>query len=148
LHIFELVVGVATIIGTVFAVLQYMKPKEATVDKNNRENKTFNVKSFNQQGGITAGEVNIGSIPRTFNQQVAASLQPHLPLDKNKTIRITSVMGDQEAFQFAEQIKKYLLSQKWKVVGVDQAVYSGPVIGQIVEPKQDGGLEIIIGGKQ
>jgi hypothetical protein len=61
---------------------------------------------------------------------------------------ITAVMGDQEAFQFAEQIKEYLSSQGWKVDGVDQAVYSKPVVGQIIKPRSDGKVEIIIGGKE
>jgi len=114
----------------------------------NKDKKVYNVTSRNQQGGITAGEVNIGKTPRIFNQQVALALQAHLPSEKDKTIVITAVMGDQEAFQFAEQIKEYLSSQGWKVDGVDQAVYSKPVVGQIIKPRSDGKVEIIIGGKE
>ncbi len=143
--LFPYIVGIFTIIGAIVAILGYKGVKK---DKNQDEKNIFNVTSHNQQGGITAGEVNIGNTPRTFNQKVTAALQARLPSEKSKTIVITAVLGDQEAFQFAEQIKEYLLSQGWKVDGVNQAAYSRPVVGQIIQPKPDGGIEIIIGGKQ
>ena len=67
---------------------------------------------------------------------------------KEKTIKITAVLGDEEAFQFASEIKDYLELQGWRIEGVDRADYNHPIIGQIVIPQDDGGIEIIIGAKE
>jgi len=122
-----------------------MKKEERIVEL---EKKIFNVSSYNQRGGMTAGEINIGNVPRVFDEQVASALNQNLPSDKNEPIEITCVMGDQEAFQFAEQIKRYLLSEGWDVTGVTRAMFSNPISGQIIERKPDGGIKIIIGGNQ
>ena len=53
-------------------------------------------------------------------------------------------MGDQEAFRFASEIKDYLTSQGYEVDGVNRAIFSGPITGQIVRPT-DIGFEIVIG---
>jgi hypothetical protein len=68
-----------------------------------------------------------------------------LSKDKGKTITISSVMGDGEAFSFATQIKNYLSQLGYIVIGVDQGVYSEPIVGQVFNPEK---LEIIIGSQK
>ena len=104
----------------------------------------FNVTSKNQQGGITAGIVNVGPRPRHLNQALKNQLVTMLP-DKSRQITITSVMGDGEAFKFAMEIKDYLTAQGYSVKGVNQAVFSGPIIGQQFNPDT---LTLTIGTRQ
>jgi hypothetical protein len=111
---------------------------------NNSQN-SFNVNSYFQKGGITAGQVNIGKQERHFTEQTKQALIPHLP-DKKDVIDLTVVMGDQEAFQFASEIKQFLENENYNVNGVNQAIFSKPVKGQIIEPRKEGGIKIIIGG--
>lgn len=106
----------------------------------------INVSSTNQSGGITANQVNIGSIPRNIDNKTKNELLEMLKV-KNEPIDISSVMGDSEAFKYANQINDFLKSQGYtKVEGVSQAVYSKPVIGQFIE-RDNIGIKIIIGSK-
>ena len=108
------------------------------------EKKNVFVTSYNQSGGITAHTVNVGAQPRHFNAETAAQLTQMI--QKGKPVNVVAVMGDQEAFQFAAEIKAYLESQGYAVSGVDQAVYLGPVVGQFIYPK-DGSYEIRFGSR-
>ena len=54
-------------------------------------------------------------------------------------------MGDGEAFSFATQIKDFLVQQGHHVNGVNQSVFSAPVIGQQFNPDT---LTLIIGTRQ
>ena len=56
-------------------------------------------------------------------------------------------MGDGKAFQFANEIKQFLQMDGYNVSGVDQSVFSKPVIGQFINPKEDG-FEVVIGTQQ
>lgn len=103
------------------------------------------ITSHNQSGGITAHTVNIGSPPRQLDPASAVQLEQNIP--KDKPVKVTAVMGDQEAFAFASQITSYLKSKGYSVDGVNQAIYSQPVIGQFINPSA-GGYDIVIGGKQ
>lgn len=111
---------------------------------NDKEAKT-NITSVNQSGGITAQTVNIGPQPRHLDTGTASNLESLL--SKDKKITITAVLGDGEAFQFASEIVNYLKSRGYTVDGVNQSVYSQPVMGQIVQPTA-AGFDIIIGTKQ
>ncbi|MBS4042202.1 MAG: hypothetical protein KGZ59_05225 [Chitinophagaceae bacterium] len=112
--------------------------------ENEKDNHKVNVTSYNQQGGITANQVNIGSQPRILNLEVQNQLLQILESKKGQKITIVSIMGDGEAFSFATQIKNYLIEQGHIISGVDQSVYTEPVMGQIFNPER---LEIIIGTK-
>ncbi len=105
---------------------------------------TFNVMSVGQQGGITAGVVNVGPQPRNINDRVRRQLAELLP-DKSRTVTIKTVLGDGEAYSFATQIKDYLASQGFKINGVDQVVFNGVVPPQAFNPDT---LEITIGSRQ
>jgi hypothetical protein len=105
----------------------------------------FNVHSVNQQGGITAGQVNIGHPPRTLDPISSAQLKQAVP--RNKKVVVVAVMGDGDAFQFANQILGFLKSEGLDAEGVDQVVYGNPVMGQHVVDRGDR-TEVIIGNRQ
>lgn len=105
----------------------------------------INVNSHNQKGGITAGVVNISSQPRKLTDETASQLMHLVSSKKGQTIIVTCTMGDGEAFGYATQIKNYLTTNGISVDGVNQAVYSQPVMGQNYNPDRH---EIIIGTKQ
>jgi hypothetical protein len=105
---------------------------------------TFNIdqSSTKQSGGEHKPQVNIGTIPRRLEENLKSQLLTMI--DRSNKVRITSVMGDGEAFAFANQIKAFLNEQKFETDGVNQAVYSEPISGQIINPAKN---EIIIGTK-
>ena len=105
----------------------------------------FDVRSYNQQGGVTAGQININRPPRTLSPQLKAQLDELLPAHKDKEIKIDAQMGDSEAFQFAQEIKDYLEYNGWKVNGVNQVICDEPVMGQIIMPDR---TNIRIGGRK
>lgn len=106
----------------------------------------FNINSFNQSGGITAGVVNLGPQPRRVDEQSGKQLLDNLK--KGKKITITSVMGDQEAFNFGHQILNFLKGKGYNAEGVNQAIYSQPIIGQFIENKNPNQTDIIIGTQE
>ncbi|MDD5618446.1 MAG: hypothetical protein PHG69_05065, partial [Candidatus Omnitrophica bacterium] len=119
---FVIIVGIFTIFGVLINFLQCIKPKETNNDIRQNVNMNVtsqNVTSHNPQGGITAGEVNIGSLPRVFTKEYADKLDSaisELNANKNQKISITSTLGDPESYNFAEQIGKYLESKGWSIV--------------------------------
>ena len=115
-------------------------------EKLNSNNSTVNVTSNNQSGGITANQVNIGAIPRNLDDKTQNQLLAILK-KKDEPIDISSVMGDAEAFKYANQINDFLKTHGYtKVEGVSQSVFSKPVIGQFID-KDSIGIKIVIGAK-
>jgi hypothetical protein len=112
----------------------------------NEEKKIF-ISSHNQMGGITAHTVNFGPQARQMNAELGNQLKQMIPA--NAKVRVVAVLGDGEAFGFANQILQWCKSNNYSnVEGVDQAVYSQAVIGQNVNKKSDSEFEIIIGTRQ
>jgi len=111
---------------------------------NKNQNQNISITTNNQTGGITAHTVNIGSARRLLDAASAQQLLQALP--KDKPVRVVSVMGDQEAFAFATQILDHLMTHGYQAEGVDQAVYSQPVVGQFINPTASG-FEVVVGGK-
>ena len=99
----------------------------------------------NQHGDNT---MNFGSQPRELDINLKEQLDKLITV--GSMVNITSVLGDGEAYNFASQIKLYLEEKGYKVNGVNQSVFSGPVSGQIIEPPKDGDrtFKLIIGNKQ
>ena len=124
---------------------KYHELLKSTKMGDEKETNKINVTSYNQTGGITANQVNIGNQARVLNLEIQNQIQQMLSKDKGKTITIVSVMGDGEAFSFATQIKSYLSQLGHIVSGVDQGVYSEPIVGQVFNPEK---LEIIIGSQK
>jgi hypothetical protein len=109
-------------------------------------NNTY-VTSHNQSGGITAGTVNIGPQPRHMNAQLEAGLRQNVPT--SVLVRVVAVMGDGEAFAFAQEIHAWLKANGWpRVEGVDQAVYSQPQFNQSIDTSKQGEISLIIGTRR
>ena len=104
--------------------------------------------TFNQNNQNGNNIMNFGTQPRELDSSLEAQLKQLIPT--GSSVDLTSVLGDGEAYNFASQIKKYLENNGYKVNGVNQAVYSQPISGQIIENPQDSNdsFKIIIGNKQ
>jgi hypothetical protein len=141
------VLWIATVIGGVFAVLSYFDNHHPREEAMSNSKNTF-VTSHNQSGGITAGTVNIGTPPaRQMTQQMEAQLRQLVPTSNKVTV--TAVMGDGEAFAFAQEITSWLRANGWaQVEGVNQAVFSQPVFNQSVDNSKPGEIGIIIGTRR
>lgn len=87
----------------------------------------------------------LGSNRRSMNKALKKQLTDSLP--KTAKVRITSVLGNSEALTFAQEIYDFLNGNGYQVKGVDQAVYSKPVVGQIIN-KTETGFDIVIGSKE
>jgi len=111
------------------------------------ENSPESVVSVNQTGGITAHTVNVEPTARHVDEKFIDQLNQYLPKDKEKTIKIEAVLGDQETFQFATEIKDYLESRGWKIEGVDLSVFRKPIFGINITPETDGSITITVGSK-
>lgn len=110
------------------------------------EKKNIFITSHNQMGGVTAHTVNFGPTARSMDENLGNQLKQHVPI--SASVRVVSVLGDGEAFGFANQVLTWMKANGYSnVEGVDQAVYSEPVMGQIVNKKDDNEFEIIIGAR-
>lgn len=141
--------AVATIVAAAIAAIMYFDTLTGAGEKTMADDKktVFNVTSKNQSGGITAGQVNIGPQPRVLGDQAKSTLLRIIAERNGAPITVTAVMGDGEAFQLAEQVKSFLESEGHQIMGVNQAVYTKPVMGQLVEGGPDK-VDIIIGTRQ
>ncbi|MEI6971019.1 MAG: hypothetical protein WCL44_05825 [bacterium] len=100
----------------------------------NTVGENISVTSHNQSGGITAGKIIVGRQPRKLDPQFKAQLERLLTHDTNQVILVDAQLGDQEAVQFAEEIKTYLESCGRKVNGVREVVGPQHLKGQMVTP--------------
>lgn len=64
--------------------------------------KNIFITSNNQYGGITAHTVNIVPTVRFLNEHLGLQLNQYIPTDAK--VSVTVIMGDGEAFGFANQI--------------------------------------------
>ena len=112
-----------------------------------KDNKNIFVTSHNQQGGVTAHTVNFGPTARSMNEQLGEQIKKNIPTSAK--IKVTAVLGDGEAYGFANQVFEWLKGNGYsKAEGVDQAVYSQPVMGQNINKKSENEFELIIGTRQ
>ena len=113
----------------------------------NQEDKKISITSYNQMGGITAHTVNFGPQARQMNSQLGDQLKQNIPTSAK--VRVVAVLGDGEALAFANQVFQWLKSNGYsKADGVDQAVYTQPVLGQNLNKISDLEFELVIGTKQ
>ena len=125
-----------------------MKGKTMPAKKANDEQPRIDVTSYNQQGGITAYQVNIQPGDRKLTEISAQQLKDYLNGLAFTSVEVNAVMGDGEAFRLASQIKNFLVSEELNVTGVNQVVYSEPVQGQLIEAPNEAGLvRVIIGSR-
>lgn len=107
------------------------------------------ISSTNQSGGITAQTVNVTQQtqqPRHLNQLFEKDLISKLP--RNASIKVTAVMGDQEAFAFAMEISQFLRDNQYNIEGPNLAVFNKPVEGGFVRQNTPDNYDIIIGSNQ
>ncbi len=105
----------------------------------------FNVSSKDQRDGITAGIVNISSNDRHLDDHAKEQLAK---LSQDENIIVIAIMGDPEAFQLANEVLSYLKESGFNANGVDHVMYAEPIVGQLINKRQDNGkMEIIIGKK-
>ena len=81
------------------------------------------VTSNNQMGGVTAHTVNFGPTARSMNDQLGQQLRDNIPQDAKVTV--TAVLGDGEAFGFANQVLSWLKANGYSNVN---GVKSNPTI--------------------
>lgn len=108
-----------------------------------KKSETHNVTSFSQSGGITAHTVNLGSPPRHLDDDLRQQLDELLP--KRAKVNVRAIWGDQEAFQFACEIKDHIAATKRSVTGVDQVMLDRPFFGQQLDPFDGETCSITIG---
>ena len=135
---------IISIIAGIVAILAYFGLNPNGGEMAEKDN--IFISSENQSGGITAHTVNVGSQARTLTPQLASQLEMELSKHEGKKIIVTAVMGDQEAFQFANQILEHLRANGIIADGVNQAVYTSPVTGQRINHDDDK-VDIIIGSR-
>jgi hypothetical protein len=108
-------------------------------------NNNININTNFQTGD---NNIHIGPQERHLNREVQNQLISLIP--SGKEIDLVCILGDGESYVFATEIKSFLESKGYKVDGVNQAVFSGPVKGQILEQPKEGSntYKIIIGYNQ
>ncbi|EKD25449.1 MAG: hypothetical protein ACD_80C00054G0002 [uncultured bacterium (gcode 4)] len=89
---------------------------------------TFNVSSNNQQGGITAGQINIGNNQRHLSDEDIKSLIESISAQNPTLIKITS-NSNMESYQYAKDVQQFLVSKGYNVEGVYQTMLAGGPIG-------------------
>ncbi len=100
--------------------------------------------NYFQQCYIAPLKVNVEKQDRHFTEQAKRALLPHLP-GKKDIIALTAITGNYEAFQFASEIKQFLEKENYNVGEVNQSVFNPPIKGQTIEPRNMGGIRIIVG---
>lgn len=122
--------------------------KTLPVTKDTDDHTTI-ISSTNQSGGITAQTVNVTQQSqqlRHLNQFVEQDLVSKIP--KNSNVKVTAVLGDQEAFAFATEVSQFLKNDQYNIEGPDQAVFNKPVVGQFIKQTPPNNYDIIIGSNQ
>lgn len=117
------------------------------MNKDNDTDNVFNVTSNDQQGGITAGIVNVFQkakieLSTENKQKIIEALK-----SKNNTIHVSlQVGGGSELTQFAEDIKSFLIREGYiNVIGVNQIFGFPSFKGVSMENKTDTESVIFIG---
>lgn len=82
-------------------------------------------------------EVESKTKPRMISEEKLVAIRSELSQHPNESIEITCVMGDQEAFSFASQLKTLFQAASWTADGVNQAIYTVPIKGIVLTLKDD-----------
>ena len=140
--------SIVSIIAGLIFIINSVKPRNNQGGLEMPIQKKINVTSHNQQGGITAYQVILEKGDRILSDSLIEQLRSTLSQWTISSINIVAVMGDQEAFRFASQIKNFLISEDYEVSGVDQAIFTAPLQGQhIANPTEEGVVKITIGSR-
>ena len=92
------------------------------------------VVSHGQSGGITAHTVNLAPQPRVLDEYGKRMLLTKVP--RNYVVKINCPFGDTEAFDFAKQIKDFLIDNGFQIA-------SGGISRSIRQPPAESGVTIL-----
>jgi hypothetical protein len=106
----------------------------------------INVQSQGQQGGITAGVVNIGSSERHLDDSLKRQLDKEFA-DPNESIGVFCATVDSEGYNFATEILGYMQQKGFKLSGMGQGTIGPPVKGVAVRKIFRNVRTIIVGFK-
>lgn len=107
------------------------------VDKKGINEEGVTVTSINQQGGITANNVNLGNPQRMLTTKFSSDLDNKLKQLGAKGIYIFHVSGDSESYNYANQINDYLISNGW-TSEVGSTIFENPEpFGAYLVPELD-----------
>lgn len=80
----------------------------------------------------TAEKLSKSVASRNLTEAARNDLVTFFSAIRSRKASITSILGDSEAFGFAEQLKSVLEKAGWDVSGIDQAVYTKAMPGIII----------------
>lgn len=100
----------------------------------------------NQMGGQVAHSIqNFGLQPRAVSQAAANALVAELRKYPAEEVVLTCIMGDTEGHHLASILKQVLELGGWRVDGVNQAIFSGPIRGiQLEVPEARPALQVLL----
>lgn len=117
--------------------------QNANIGKGNNQ---YIVTSHNQSGGITAGQVNIGSQQRKISQQAANILVSELRKSSSEKYMIECIYGDSETFRLASVIDNILQLAGWEnehETVVHSALAGPPSAITVIMPTNKPNLEFL-----
>jgi hypothetical protein len=94
-----------------------------------------NITSYNQSGGITAQNVNLGIVPRRLDDNGRSQIRSLIP--KSKKVVVSAALGDGEACQLAAEVFAFMKADGWDVEGVNQSIWMPPIRGQQINNQVD-----------
>jgi len=94
---------------------------------------TFSVTSYGQVGGITAGQVNIGPVPRILTSELKNQLLKEIPV-LGRPLEIHAVLGDEECYRFGKQIHDFLAQHGRVLQPMSQSMFDRPQKGLVYNP--------------
>jgi len=75
--------------------------------------------------------------PRSITIDDANVIISNLKSHQNNSILITSILGDEESYNYANILKSIFVKSEWNVSGVDKADYSDPMQGLFIKINND-----------
>src|SRR5215510_11571879 len=103
--------SMASIIGILVTIVLSSIPQNA-----NAGGDTLNVNSYHQNGGITAGQANIGQQPRQLDDAIREQIRSNLPRDKK--VNILAIPGA-DNIQLAHKIRHFLMADGYQISGIE-----------------------------
>ena len=104
-----------------------------------KEQKEFKVLARNIQEASRVrdvrGESSVKKPSREITKDIENKMIALLSSYKGSKISLTTVMGNQQAFIFAKHLKDILTASGWTIDGVNQAIFTGPIIGTYLKVK-------------
>ncbi len=139
--------AIATIVGGIIVALQFafdIFGFKETQEMSKEDKPTFDVRSYNQSGGITAGQINVGKQPRVLNEASKEQLRKMISEWPGAEIVVAGTLGDGESMGLAQKIIDFLRKEGREVSGPDQVVMTQPFNGVSVN-HENGKIQIRVG---